>query len=107
MVILITSVRLKCTNQQTSKKADGSLHVLLHRRPVAVQERLTGFIMAARGERERYPVRASKLLKAWVDLGLLIVSNPDVAKQRRRYRRPSKPREAALFPLGFGKQPDE
>ena len=50
------------------------------------------------------PVRASKLLKTWVDLGLLIVADPGAAKQRRRYRRPGKPRETTLFSLGFGKQ---
>jgi ATP-dependent DNA helicase RecG len=52
------------------------------------------------------PVRASKLLKSWVDLGLLVIANPQAAKQRRRYRLPGKPREAALFSLSFGKQLD-
>lgn len=50
------------------------------------------------------PVRASKLLKSWVDLGLLVVSWPKSAKKDRRYRRPSRPVEALLFSPDTGKQ---
>ncbi len=53
------------------------------------------------------PVRASRVLKAWVDLGLLVVTNPAAAKQRRRYRRPGAPRLPDLFSKGVGKQSDE
>lgn len=49
------------------------------------------------------PVRASKLLKSWVDLGLLVVSRPESAKKDRRYRRPSRPVEALLFSTDTGK----
>jgi ATP-dependent DNA helicase RecG len=48
------------------------------------------------------PVRTSKLLKSWVDLGLLVISNPNAAKKSRRYRRPGKPIEAALFSKALG-----
>ena len=30
------------------------------------------------------PVRASKLLKSWINLGLLVVSHPEAAKKDRR-----------------------
>lgn len=42
------------------------------------------------------PVRASRLLKAWVNQGLLEVLNPDGPKRERRYGRVSFP-EATLF----------
>jgi ATP-dependent DNA helicase RecG len=51
------------------------------------------------------PVRASRLLKRWVDLGLLVVANPKAAKQNRRYRRPGAPAMPNLFSSGNGKQP--
>ena len=34
------------------------------------------------------PLKASRLLKTWVSLGLVVISNPAAAKQHRRYRRP-------------------
>jgi ATP-dependent DNA helicase RecG len=43
------------------------------------------------------PVRASRLLKSWLQLGLLMVANPDAAKQFRRYRRPESLPEETLF----------
>lgn len=43
------------------------------------------------------PVKASKLIKSWVDLGLLAVANPAAAKKNRRYVRPGKPLELSLF----------
>jgi len=46
------------------------------------------------------PVRASRLLKRWVDLGLLIVADPEAAKQNRRYRRPGVPMAPDLFARG-------
>ncbi len=50
------------------------------------------------------PVRASKLLKAWVQKGLLVVVDPKAAKQHRRYRLPGRPPEMALFSGARGKQ---
>lgn len=46
------------------------------------------------------PVRASRLLRRWVDLGLLVVADPEAAKQNRRYRRPGVPLTADLFARG-------
>ncbi len=43
------------------------------------------------------PVRASRLLKSWQQLGLLVVANPDAAKQFRRYRSPDATPEETLF----------
>jgi hypothetical protein len=42
-------------------------------------------------------LRVSKLLRGWVDLGLLEVANPDGAKQNRQYRKPGTPPDADLF----------
>ncbi len=53
------------------------------------------------------PVRASKLLEQWVELGLLIVSDPNSGKQLRRYRLPSSSREASLFTNSLGKRKGE
>ena len=53
------------------------------------------------------PVRASRLLKRWVELGLLVVANPEAAKQRRRYRRPGVSVVPGLFAGGLGNQPNE
>jgi hypothetical protein len=50
------------------------------------------------------PVKASRLLKIWVNLGLLVISNPDAAKQHRRYRRPGISPEQQLFSEAVGKQ---
>jgi ATP-dependent DNA helicase RecG len=43
------------------------------------------------------PVRASRLLKSWLRLGLLVVANPEAAKQFRRYQRPETSPEETLF----------
>jgi ATP-dependent DNA helicase RecG len=53
------------------------------------------------------PVRASKRLKQWVELGLLVVSNPASGKQQRRYRLPSTSREESLFTNSLGKRNGE
>lgn len=50
------------------------------------------------------PVKASRLLKTWVNLGLLVLSNPHAAKQHRRYRRPGILPEQKLFSEAVGKQ---
>ena len=42
------------------------------------------------------PVEASKLIKSWVDLGLLAIANPVAAKRNPRYVRPGKPLELSL-----------
>jgi ATP-dependent DNA helicase RecG len=42
-------------------------------------------------------LRASKQLKEWVNLGLLIVANPDAAKQHRKYARPDGDSTDPLF----------
>lgn len=47
---------------------------------------------------------ASKQLRAWVQKGLLVVTNPAAAKQHRRYAKPSTPLEAPLFSILSGKQ---
>jgi len=47
---------------------------------------------------------ASRLLKAWVDQGLLAVVNPEAAKQFRRYARPFMGGELPLFSGAPGKQ---
>jgi ATP-dependent DNA helicase RecG len=49
------------------------------------------------------PVRASKLLKSWVERGLLAVVDPTAAKQQRRYQRPGSSAVDSLFSLGLGK----
>jgi hypothetical protein len=49
-------------------------------------------------------VKASKLIKSWVDLGLLAVANPAAAKKNRRYVRPGKPLELSLFSEKPGNQ---
>lgn len=52
------------------------------------------------------PVRASKLLKEWVDAGLLVVVNPASAKQHRRYALPEQgnPQTLTLFSSSSRKQ---
>lgn len=52
------------------------------------------------------PVRASKQLRSWVRLGLLVIVDPRAAKQRRRYRLPGTA-EGGLFSRVLGKQPGE
>ena len=42
-------------------------------------------------------LRISKLLRGWVELGLLEVANPEGAKQNRRYRKPGTAVEVDLF----------
>lgn len=49
-------------------------------------------------------LRASKQLKEWVNLGLLVVANPDAAKQLRRYARPDGGPDESLFSQGQRKQ---
>jgi ATP-dependent DNA helicase RecG len=43
------------------------------------------------------PVRASRLLKSWLKLGLLVIANPGQPKQYRRYRRPASSAAETLF----------
>jgi ATP-dependent DNA helicase RecG len=43
------------------------------------------------------PVRASRLLKSWVDLGLLTLVDPDAPKQQRRYQRADSSPAISLF----------
>lgn len=50
------------------------------------------------------PVRASRQLKSWVERGLLVVANPDAAKQHRRYRRPGAVPVQSLFISNLRKQ---
>lgn len=52
------------------------------------------------------PVRASKALKEWVSAGLLLVVNPDSAKQYRRYALSEHGEEPTLFSFSPGKQDD-
>lgn len=49
------------------------------------------------------PVRTSKTIKKWVTLGLLVRSDPNAAKQNRRYRLPGVPLEQNLFSKLLGK----
>jgi len=42
-------------------------------------------------------LRASKQLREWVALGLLVVANPDAAKQKRRYTKPDREPGETLF----------
>jgi ATP-dependent DNA helicase RecG len=51
------------------------------------------------------PVRASRLLRTWVDRGLLVISGSAAAKRSRRYRRPGETPLAGLFADGPGKEP--
>jgi ATP-dependent DNA helicase RecG len=48
-------------------------------------------------------LRASKQLKEWVNLGLLVVANPDAAKQLRKYTQPDGEPDEPLFSQGLGK----
>lgn len=50
------------------------------------------------------PVKASKLLKTWLDAGLLVAANPEVGAKLRRYRLPGAPPEENLFSFVAGKQ---
>lgn len=49
------------------------------------------------------PVRTSKTIKKWVTRGLLVHSDPNAAKQNRRYRLPGVPLEQNLFSKLLGK----
>jgi len=51
-------------------------------------------------------LRASKLLKSWVERGLLVVANPQAAKQHRRYRRTEAEVIEPLFSRQLGKHPE-
>lgn len=48
-------------------------------------------------------IRASRQLKEWVDLGLLLVANPESAKKLRRYRKPDVDFDLDLFANLVGK----
>lgn len=50
------------------------------------------------------PTRASKMLRNWVNLGLLLVSDSAAAKQNRRYRLPGTSPGQELFSELLGKQ---
>jgi len=50
-------------------------------------------------------LRASKMLKSWVDQGLLEVSNPESGRNVRRYRRPTVDLDDFFSNL-LGKEPD-
>ena len=52
-------------------------------------------------------LRASKLLREWVDRGLLEIANPSKGTRVRLYRKPNSVPEAVLFSSLGGKQPDE
>jgi ATP-dependent DNA helicase RecG len=47
-------------------------------------------------------VRASKMLRLWVDAGLLVPVDPGSAKKDRRYRLPGQPPQPDLFPISNG-----
>jgi ATP-dependent DNA helicase RecG len=49
-------------------------------------------------------LRASKLLKNWVNHGLLEVANPEEGTRVRAYRKPSSGPETMLFPIFGGKE---
>lgn len=51
-------------------------------------------------------LRASKMLKGWVDQGLLEVANPDAGRNVRRYRKPTFDYDD-FFSILLGKAPDE
>ncbi len=53
------------------------------------------------------PVKASRLLSSWLAQSLLVIANPEAAKQHRRYRRPGAVAQAELFSFPVGKQPGE
>ncbi len=44
-------------------------------------------------------VRASKMLRRWVDAGLLVPVEPEGDKKDRRYRLPGLPSQPDLFPI--------
>ncbi len=46
-------------------------------------------------------IRASRQLREWVDLGLLVVANPEAAKKLRRYSKPDVDFDPALFAALF------
>jgi len=48
-------------------------------------------------------IRASRQLREWVDLGLLVVANPDSAKKLRQYRKPDVDLDLDLFAILAGK----
>ena len=49
-------------------------------------------------------LRVSKLLRGLVDAGLLVIANPDAAKQHRRYKLPEQDPLDVLLAMGVGKQ---
>ena len=49
------------------------------------------------------PIRASRQLREWVDLGLLVVANPLSAKKLRRYTKSDLDLERSLFANPLGK----
>lgn len=53
------------------------------------------------------PVAASKLLKTWVDAGLLTVADATAAKQQRRYRRPGSPSTSVPLGIDVDSLPDD
>src|SRR5262249_24187584 len=53
------------------------------------------------------PVKASKLLKSWLDAGLLVTANPEVGARLRLYRLPGALPEENLFSFVAGKQVQE
>lgn len=52
-------------------------------------------------------LRVSKFLRRLVDARLLVVANPDAAKQHRRYKFPEQDLPDLLFAKGLGKQAEE
>jgi len=52
-------------------------------------------------------LRVSKQLRAWVELGLLEVVNPEGAKQNRRYRKPGPSEQDTLFSSLSGNEPSQ
>lgn len=49
------------------------------------------------------PTRASRQLKEWVELGVLVIANPGSAKKTRRYRKPDVDFDLDLFAILAGK----
>lgn len=47
-------------------------------------------------------VRASRMLKRWVEAGLLVPVEPEVGKKSRRYRLPGEESQPDLFPISQG-----
>lgn len=49
-------------------------------------------------------LKASKALREWVSRGVLVIADPDAAKQHRRYTRPEQTAAEPLFSRQLGKQ---